>query len=209
MDLFKILLITHVVGGGLSLIMGTIVLSIKKGTALHKLLGSIFYYAMLTAALVALPMSYLHSNYFLFIIGVFTAFMLLSGKRYMVNKGKPEWQDWLLTSVMLVFAVAFIGFGIYHFIKGNSFGSVFLVFGSLSLLFVQQDWTNFRGRSVIANFYLTTHLQRMAGSYIASVTAFLVVNNTILPSVVAWLIPTAAVVPLIIRWSRKYKLPRA
>jgi hypothetical protein len=45
----------------------------------------------------------------------------------------------------------------------------------------------------------------MLGSYIASVTAFLVVNNTILPPMIAWLLPTAAVTPLIVTWSRKHK----
>jgi uncharacterized membrane protein len=205
MDLFKPLLIIHIIGGSLSLVLGTVVLMIKKGTARHKLLGRIFYYAMLIAAIVSMPMSYLHPNYFLFIIGVFTSFMLLSGRRYMVNKGKPEWQDWLLTSLMLVLAMAFIGFGGYHMIRGDSFGLVFLVFGSVSLLFVYHDWTNFTGRSKISNYYLTTHLQRMLGSYIASVTAFLVVNNTILPPMIAWLLPTAAVTPLIVTWSRKHK----
>jgi hypothetical protein len=106
---------------------------------------------------------------------------------------------------MLVLAMAFIGFGGYHMIRGDSFGLVFLVFGSVSLLFVYHDWTNFTGRSKISNYYLTTHLQRMLGSYIASVTAFLVVNNTILPPMIAWLLPTAAVTPLIVTWSRKHK----
>jgi type IV secretory pathway component VirB8 len=44
----------------------------------------------------------------------------------------------------------------------------------------------------------------MIGAYIASITAFLVVNNTILPGVVAWLLPTAVLVPVLIKWSRKY-----
>ena len=46
----------------------------------------------------------------------------------------------------------------------------------------------------------------MMGSYIAAMTAFIVVNNTILPEIVAWLLPTVIVTPLIIKWSRKYKI---
>jgi hypothetical protein len=46
----------------------------------------------------------------------------------------------------------------------------------------------------------------MTGSYIASSTAFLVVNNTILPGIIAWLIPTVLLVPLIIMWSRKNEI---
>jgi uncharacterized membrane protein len=209
MDFFNILIIAHIAGGGVSLLIGTVVLFLKKGTRLHKLLGNIFYYGLLLASLVALPMSYLHTNYFLFIIGVFTAYMLISGRRYMVTKGKPQWQDWALTGIMFSFALAFLGLSAYQFFWGNMMGTVLLVFGSLSLLFVYQDWTNFTDRSVGENAYLTTHLQRMAGSYIASVTAFLVVNNTILPPVIAWLLPTAAVTSLIVLWSRKYKSLKA
>jgi len=63
-------------------------------------------------------MSYLHTNYFLFIIGVFTAYMLISGRRYMVTKGKPQWQDWALTGIMFSFALAFLGLSAYQFFLG-------------------------------------------------------------------------------------------
>jgi len=75
-------------------------------------------------------------------------------------------------------------------------------------LFVLQDWLNFKGKSTIRNFFLTTHIQRMMGSYIASVTAFLVVNNEILPPVIVWLLPTLVIAPLITIWTRKYKVEK-
>ncbi|MEJ7684882.1 MAG: hypothetical protein WKG06_44950 [Segetibacter sp.] len=46
----------------------------------------------------------------------------------------------------------------------------------------------------------------MTGSYVASATAFLVVNNKILPNIIAWLLPTIIIVPLIVSWTRKYKV---
>lgn len=208
MDSFKFLLILHIIGGSLSLLLGAFILVRKKGDQSHKLTGKIFFFAMLMAALVALPMSWLHTNYFLFIIGVFTSYMLLSGKRY-INKVEATpiaSVDWILTSLMLVFALLFIGLGIFNLFNENNFGIVFIVFGSIGLLFVYQDYINFTGKSSVKNFGLTTHLQRMIGSYIASATAFLVVNNTLLPGIVAWLLPTVIIVPLIIRWTRKYKV---
>jgi hypothetical protein len=107
---------------------------------------------------------------------------------------------------MLLFAGRFIVFSIFYIIQGDSFTIVYLVFGGIGFLFSFQDWKNFSGRSRIKNFFLTTHIQRMTGSYIASVTAFLVVNNTVLPSVVAWLLPTAILTPFIVKWVRKYKV---
>lgn len=208
MDIFKILLITHIACGGASLILGLIQLIIKKGDKRHKLIGNIYFFVMLTAALVALPMSYLHPNYFLFIIGVFTSYMLLTGKRYLKKKTNSEIRfiDWALTFLMLFFGIAFFGFGVYNIVEANYFGIVLLVFGSISILFVIQDFKNFKGKSKIKNYGLTTHLQRMIGSYIASATAFLVVNNKILPDVFVWLLPTILIVPLIIKWTRKYKV---
>lgn len=208
MNLFQILLVVHIAGGSISLLIGFYVMVTKKGDKQHKLMGSIYFYAMLIAALVALPMSYIHPNYFLFIISVFTAFMLLSGKRYLYKKKITDVSklDWSLTFTMLFFGLAFIGFGVFNLLKNEFFGIVFIVFGLISMLFIKQDYENFTGKSTVKNFWLTTHIQRMVGSYIASVTAFIVVNNTLLPSVVAWLLPTIAMVPLIIKWTRKYKV---
>ncbi|WP_298303097.1 DUF2306 domain-containing protein [Flavobacterium sp.] len=208
MNLFQILLVLHILGGSISLLLGLFIMITKKGNRIHKIVGKIYFYSMLTAAIVALPMSYLHPNYFLFIIGVFTAFMLLSGKRYLLKKKTSDVTstDWLLTIIMLIFGLGFLGFGMLNLIKNEFFGIVFIAFGSISLLFVGQDYKNFKGKSSVKNYWLTTHIQRMTGSYIASVTAFIVVNNTILPDIIAWLLPTLIIVPLIIKWSTKYKI---
>lgn len=205
------LMALHIAGGGLSLLLGACVLLTKKGGKLHKVLGSIYFYTMLLASLVALPMAYIHPNYFLFIIGVFTAYMLISGKRYLAIRKLSDVRkmDWALTVVMLIFGLLFIALGIYNIISGNYFGTVFLVFGAISILFVYQDNQNFKGKSNIKNFWLTTHLQRMIGSYIASATAFLVVNNKVLPGILVWLLPTIVIVPLIVRWTIKYKTNNA
>lgn len=210
MTLFNTLLYIHIAGGGISLLIGFIILCLKKGDKRHIFIGNIYFYALLTASVFAIPMSYLHSNYFLFIISVFTIYMLLTGKRYLQKKSNINVTktDWILTVLMAIFGTAFIGFGILHIIKSNLFGVVFIVFGSISYLFVYQDKNNFIGQSTIKNYFLITHLQRFIGSYIASATAFLVVNNKILPSVIAWLLPTILIVPLIIKWTRKYKIKK-
>ena len=66
-------------------------------------------------------------------------------------------------------------------------GIVFIVFGSIGLKMVRSDFNNFRRRSAAANTWLLVHIQRMIAGYIAALTAFMVVNNQILPPVVAWL----------------------
>ena len=210
MDIFKILLTLHIIGGSISLLLGLYLMFAKKGNSRHKKIGKIYFFAMLTASIAAIPMSYLHPNYFLFLISVFTIYMLLTGIRYLTKKSisNVNTVDWVLTLIMLLFAVAFIVFGIFNIRNGNYFGTVFIVFGSIGLLFSYQDFINFKGLSKIKNYFLTTHLQRLTGSYIASTTAFLVVNNKILPSILAWLLPTILLAPLIIIWTRKYKVEK-
>ena len=214
-NVFKIFLVLHIAGGTLGLITGTINLIRRKGDRIHKRTGKVFMYSMLTAGFSSLVLSILHPNYFLFMIGIFTLYMIATGKRYINMKlsggtQKATRVDWGITIVMLAAAVLFIGLGIKILTKPNFFGTVFIVFGTLGLLFVKLDFVNYQGRSRAKNYWLLAHLQRMTGAYIASLTAFLVVNAKYfpeyMPAALFWLLPTAILVPFIIRWSRKYEV---
>lgn len=210
MTLFGILLAFHIICGGASLLLGAFIMFSKKGDKRHKKIGDVYFYAMLGTSLIAIVMCYLHPNYFLFITAIFTIYMILTGKRYLKKKKTSDVKslDWILTVSMFIFGIIFIAYGIYGIIKYDNFGIVLIVFGSISILFVGQDYRNYKGLSTIKNFWLTTHLQRMVGSYIAATTAFVVVNNSILPEIVAWLLPTVLLVPLITIWRRKYQVLR-
>jgi uncharacterized membrane protein len=205
--LFNTLLVLHVTGGMSGLLIGSYIMAAKKGDKRHKLLGKFFSLAMLSAALSSLIMAYLHPNYFLFIIGVWTTYMIITGNRALAFKQtemQVGWKDYVTTSIMLLFALGFIIFGVMNVITGYSFGIVFLVFGGLSLLMVLQDYKHFKKRVKFKNNWLVLHFQRMVGAYIASATAFMVVNNKWLPSVVAWLLPGAILTPFIFKWVKKY-----
>ena len=211
---FKIFLTLHIIGGAVGLLTGTFNLVRRKGDGRHRLVGKIFAYAMLTAGFSSLVLSALHPNYFLFMIGVFTIYLVGTGSRYVHLKmlgrdQKPTTLDWLLTTGMLVAGLLFIGLGIRHVLAQNNFGIVFIVFGVLGLRFVKTDFTNYKGTPKEKNYWMLAHLQRMTGGYIAALTAFLVVNAKYspidFPPILVWLLPTVILTPLIISWSRKYK----
>ena len=213
--IFKIILTLHIIGGALGLITGTINLIRKKGDKNHKFIGKLFVYGMLTAGFSAFALSILHPNYFLFIVGVFTIYLVGTGKRYIYLKmlsidQSPTIIDWILTIGMLVAGFVFVGFGIHHLINGNNFGIVFIVFGVIGLLSVKTDLNNYRGKTKEKNYWLVAHIIRMTGGYIAALTAFLVVNSKLLlatiPPIFLWLLPTMILTPLIIVWVRKYKV---
>ena len=210
MDLYKVFLFIHIVAGTIGLISGTINIIRKKGDRYHRLVGKAFLYGMLTVGISSFALAILHPNYFLFIIGVFTFYLVATGERYLFLQGllhhqKPAIVDWVLTLFMLLFGIAFIYFGCLFLVKKQLFGTVFIVFGCAGLNFVRVDIKNYKGKIDNKNFWLLAHLQRMTGAYIAALTAFLVVNNTLLPDFIAWLLPTILVVPLITKWSKKYK----
>ncbi len=213
--LFKIFLVIHIISGAIGLISGTMNIIRKKGDKNHKLVGKMFLYSMLSVALTSLILSSLKTNHFLFIVGVFTFYMVLTANRYLSLKEigltqKPKIIDWLMTITMLLFGIVFLVFGIYNLTKGKNFGIVFIVFGSLGLRMVSKDIKYFKGKMKIKNYWLIAHLQRMVGAYIAALTAFLVVNGRhvgeILPSFLVWLLPTIILFPVIIMWTRKYKI---
>ncbi|CAM4117021.1 hypothetical protein EWU23_03295 [Cytophagaceae bacterium 50C-KIRBA] len=210
-EVFFILLCLHIAGGGLGLLMGTLILFLRKGDRNHRKLGLLFYGGMCLAGATSLVMAVLHPNYFLFIVGIFTLYMNLSAKRYLRFKKKgqeAQLLDYVISTFMLVFGIVFIAFGIYLLVQAKNFGIVFLVFGSIGLRFVWQDYQFQQSGYSIRLAWLSQHIQRMMGTYIASLTAFLVVNSSIfphfIPSFVFWLLPGFIVGPLIGRFVKKY-----
>ena len=215
MVLFKVFLIIHIIAGALGLISGTMNVIRKKGDSKHRLVGRIFLYSMLTVGVSALVLSVMHTNYFLFIVGIFTLYMVSSGQRYLFLRQlafnqKPTWVDWTLSIFMLVFGLVFIVFGILKLSQGENFGIVFIVFGVVGLRMVTTDFKNYRHKTDIQNSWLVAHIQRMTGAYVAALTAFLVVNikSALLPGYVVWLLPTAIFFPLILTWTKKYQVKK-
>lgn len=216
MDTYKVFLVIHIIAGTIGLISGTVNMIRKKGDKYHKIVGLFFLYGMLMVSFSSFALSIIHPNYFLFIVGVFTLYLVTTGQRYLSLKNlgysqKPTFIDWALTLTMLLFGLTFIGLGVLHLMHNNTFGIVFIVFGSIGLIMAKTDIKNYKGKSEIKNVWLTFHIQRMCAGYIAALTALLVVNfpNGLLPNYLAfvpWLTPTAVVTPLIFKWSKKHKI---
>lgn len=209
--IFNFFLIAHIVAGSLGLISGTINIIGKKGGKRHKLVGNLFFYSMVVTGCSSILLATLHINAFLLIVGVWTLYLTLTGKRYLAFKlkeHKPQLVDWIISFGLLLTSLAFISWGIL-LLKNNMAGVVLIVFGLLALRFCYTDYKNYRGNTHYENYWLIGHFQRMTGSYIAALTAFLVVNYQYFPLIfsgfIIWLFPTLIFVPFIVVWTRKYK----
>jgi uncharacterized membrane protein len=194
MTLFNIVLVLHIISGTIGLLLGTYVLIRKKGDKVHKLLGKIFAIAMIMTGLSAFALSYIHPDFFLFIVGVFTIYLTFTGYRMIYLKNilkdqKPILVDYFVSFLMLVACGFFIYLGIKNLLMGNNFGIVLVLFGSVSLRMCYLDYKLFTNKINDKMYWLKNHIGRMTGAYIAALTAFIVVNDTFIPPILGWSLP--------------------
>jgi len=208
--LYKLLLYGHIAAGTLALLSGTISLIRRKGDSKHRFIGNIFLYNMLAVGASSFFMAVYRPNPFLFMVGIFSTYLVSTGARILYLKRLSEGQnplviDWILSLAMFGFGLAFISSGIRNILDGNYFGITYLVFGSIGLTLVLQDIALYFGKITKKNYWLYMHISRMVAGNIAAFTAFLVVNNTVLPALVAWLLPTVIGTILISYYQKNYR----
>jgi hypothetical protein len=212
-ELFDYLIILHVGGGTAGLITGSIAASVKKGSRPHLVSGKIFFYAMLLASISALVISRLpmHENIFLFAVGGFTLYMILTGWRVVLVKrslkkqlAQNRWVDYVIGLFGAGFAVFLLIQSVQRLLGGDIFGLVPGAFGLVSLNYARMDYEWISGKKNIQQSWMGNHIVRMMGAMIASYTAFLVVNVQIQQQWILWLLPGLIGGILIGRFLKKY-----
>lgn len=197
-------LILHIASGFSALAAGTAAMVVKKGNKIHKAAGKIFFFAMLGVAFSGLWISYFKSNLFLFTISIFALYQNVAGFRSIKNKSlQPNALDYSLAIIGLVNGAIMV----------YTTNIVLMVFGGIQLMLVIGDIRTFRkvqkGVALAPLSWLRRHIGMKIGAYIATITAFLVVNvNNVQPYWVVWLAPTAVFIPLMIYWTKKYTQPK-
>lgn len=216
-QLFTPLLILHILGGSAGLITGTIAASVKKGSKPHLLSGKIFFWGMFIASFSALILSWVpgHESLFLFAVGGFTLYMILSGYRIILLKRKSKQQeqsfspiDYLITLFGFSFAVFLLIQSVKGLLHGNAFSIVPGVFGLICMSYVLLDIRLLTGNTTIKQSWMYNHIVRMMGAMIASYTAFLVVNVQIDMQWIVWLLPSVIGSIFITVFLRKYTRPK-
>ena len=102
--LYSSLLTLHIATGSLALLTGTVNMLRQKGGEKHRKMGRLYVRCMLATGVSALVMAQLKPNPFLFIVGVFTIY-LVDTQRYIQPAPKePLLIDWVYTLGMFVFA---------------------------------------------------------------------------------------------------------
>lgn len=199
----KIALYFHIAAGFLALVTGLVPMFSKKGGKAHVLWGKVYFWAMFVVALTALIRFQMKLNLiFLAGIAVFSFYNTFTGVRLIHRKdnGKSVFLDWFASILGVICSLGMVYFSYLASKIDNVFYIVlFLVFGIFMFVLAFEDLKIFAGRKSIGSedgtpvpvrYWFQNHISRMGGSYIATVTAFLVVNNPpYIPGLVVWLAP--------------------
>lgn len=190
-ETFKIVLSIHGALGALALIVAPLAMMTVKGGLWHRRWGRVYFWAMAGVALSAVVLSWLRSGLFLFLVAVFSFYLALTGYTVLRRKtpgDKASAIDWCSAV-----AVALAGGGLIvtgALAAGTDQRWVRLTFGCIGLGLGLLDILSFCRPSTQDRAWWFAHMTRFLSAYIATVTAFSVVNFKFLPYFWRWLWPT-------------------
>ena len=154
--------------------------------------------------LTSIPLALLKNNVFMFLIVLFSFYLVFSGYRFARNRsGIPQLQDWIAVATMLLsgFGMEVLAFMFYTGGDAEGLWVILMVFGLIASLLGIVDFVTLRTRNATGKRRIARHLTNMLGGTIATVTAVLVVNVDTDPVWIAWLAPTVVITPLITYWN--------
>lgn len=201
----------HIIAGTIALFTGPVAMLTLKGGKNHRLWGKVYFYSMVVVFLTAVVLAIFKDIPFLFMIAFLSIYLVVSGYRALYLKKlhigqKATTGDWMFIIVSLIGCMSLVGWGLYRiFILNSNFGIVGIVLGLLGCRLVYKDLKKFIVPPTDKDHWLFSHVTGMGGGYIATFTAFAVVNIRFLPGPITWILPALVGGFLIARWMRTYK----
>lgn len=202
MDTYSLILTLHIFSGFTALLIGLLPMFTAKGSPRHVLSGKVYFWAMFGVFLTSSSMFFFKPDelMFLLLIGIFSFYLTFTGARAVRYKragGKIAGLDWAVAVLVAGAALLMEGMAIWSMVNGaTGMAILYGVFGTICAINAFRDLYRFyRFQNNIGNFdrqaWLYLHISRMGGSYIATFTAFCVVNNALIPvpALVVWLAP--------------------
>ena len=204
------LLWLHIAAGVIALMAGIGAIVTTKGGHRHNQAGKLYSATMGIVVVSAFPLAVWAENWFLFAIAIFTGYLIGSGYRVILRRRTgevaPTRTDYTLQGGMLLVGGGMITGGGYGAIAGvMELGEVLVVFGGIGGVLAVRELYELRRAKADRTPWFRRHIVFMGGGYIATVTAAVTVNLTMLPEPVRWLGPTFVGSPLITYAVLKYR----
>jgi hypothetical protein len=207
----KLTLWIHVLAGTVALMVAPIALLTLKGGPTHRRWGKVYFWAMAVVASTAIVVGFARGLLFLMLVAVFSFYASLSGYRVLYRKRpdlgqRPAPLDWIAAVITLATSAGLIVLGILQPTPTfQKLSTVAVVLGFVGLSLAGADVWQFLSPPDDKRAWWYKHMGSMIGSYIATVTAFSVVNFMFLPTTLRWLWPTIIGTPAIAIWITYYK----
>ena len=210
-SLISSVLWTHILAGTIALFVAPVPMLTAKGGRTHRRWGKVYFWAMAVLALTAVVLAVWRPVVFLALLAVFSFYSAFSGYRALFRKRPREGEhatafDWTAAIVTFAASATLTALGMLR--PGPAWervGVVPVIFGGVGMVLSGLDLWKFARRPADRNQWWFDHMAGMLGSYIATVSAFSVVNFTFLPTGVRWLWPTVVGTPLVAAWITYYK----
>ena len=201
--MIQILIYIHATFGAFALLAGLVSLIAKKGNNIHRKSGLIFFYSMMLSGIIAMTVATLpnHESPFLFAIGIFSLYFVLTGNRALKfkNKNLDLKIDKAISIVMITTGILMI---LLPIILTESINIILVVFAIVGIIFSVRDLILFKNIERLRKVSLKLHLGKMLGGYISATTAFVVVNE-FFPSFYGWFVPGIIGGFIITYWMKK------
>lgn len=203
-------LIVHVLAGVLALLAGFGAIVTSKGGSRHNSAGKLYVATMVVVVTTAVPLALWIGSWFLLAVAIFSGYLVLAGYRIVTRRRRklpePGIADYTLHGTMGVTSLAMITSGGWQLLVGlDGLAPVLVVFGTIGGLLALRESTQFRRSATERMPWFERHLVFMGGGYIATVTAAITVNLSMIPPLVRWIGPTAIGVPLLVYALRVYR----
>lgn len=196
-----ILLVVHVSAGSVSLATAGVALVTAKGGRWHVLAGRIYAVGMTVVFLTAVPLAILGASTFLFLIALFSFYLVFAGWRFARNRQRRAHSvDWVAVGSIGITGLAMWGYAVVIALDGSSQWITLLVFGGIAIALGLAD-ARFHWKQPGGARRVSRHLTNMMAGTIATITAVTVVNVEMNPVWVPWILPTVVITPLIAWWN--------
>ena len=195
------LLAIHIAAGSVSLATAGVALVTAKGGRWHVLAGRIYAVGMTVVFLTAVPLAFLVSSSFLFMIALFSFYLVFAGWWFARNRQRrAHLVDWIAVVAIVITGFAMWGYAVVLALDGSSHWVTLLVFGGIAIALGLADAWFHRTQPGGAR-RVSRHLTNMMAGTIATITAVTVVNVDMDPVWVPWILPTVVITPLIVWWN--------
>lgn len=197
------LLLVHIVAGGLGLLSGYVALSVAKGARLHRQSGKLFVYAMLTMCLAGgtIAAMWSRSPGINLPAALLTAYLVITA--LLTVRPPVAGERWLNLGLMLValgVGVVTLTFGFEAIANGGRKNGIpafpFFMFAAVGLLATAGDLRMMRSGRLHGAFRIARHLWRMCFALFIAALSFFLGQAKVIPKPIR--IPVLLAMPVLI-----------